>query len=273
METPPTAPVRGSLAAAVTGTLVHAALWMGVGAWLVLAFRLPARQFSDLQMMVPALTEMFLAPSELFVVQPWLGPALVVALLLLDFTMLGWLGQPTSYRVLRELWSGLMAALPLGLALLAVLAVTLPYVKLMEGLTRYSGARSQEEATERGLLTGSWKLVGREQQGRPTAREHLPADVLTFQPGNRYTWLRDGTTEHGAYSLSLMVRPKGFHFMPVDGPHPGQWLAGFYKVEAGRLTILLGAPNDSWDKLSSEFTTRDGSGIVYVLERVARDEK
>jgi hypothetical protein len=126
----------GSWTAAIVAAMFHALAWLAFLLMLVVFVPRLEAISRDFDMKLPALTTWLLGFSHFLCS---VGPATLVALpmlLAVDVLVLRWLDRPGGWRVAREVWSGLAMVLSaFGLAI-GSLALTLPYIKLMEQLRR-----------------------------------------------------------------------------------------------------------------------------------------
>src|SRR2546421_295684 len=116
-------------------------------------------------------------------------------------------------RLLREFWSGLVMAVPVAVAVAAVL----PYQKLTTALMN---EHQQLRQAELKALDGTWALAGRERQGQAVSREQLPKEALVIQ-GGKYTWRADQGEEKGTVEVYPFRRPGNIILTTEGGPHPG----------------------------------------------------
>src|SRR5262245_19315143 len=129
---------RPALAPSIVTVSVHACVWAALLAFVVTSVDGPrsVRLFDDFQMKLPWLTETWfqfamLVHDFLPVVIGGLG-----VLLLADLAILHTLSRSDGRRIARELWSGLMIALPVVGIYVSATASNLLYIKLFEALKR-----------------------------------------------------------------------------------------------------------------------------------------
>jgi type II secretory pathway component PulF len=132
------APVQlsGSWLAAIVGTLFHVLAWLAFLLTLMVCVPKVEVPLRDFNMKMPDSTLLVLQISHLMHSLGFASLLVVPLLMAADLIVLRALDRPDSTRILRELWSGLIFALPvLGLAM-CVIASILPLAKLAEGLRR-----------------------------------------------------------------------------------------------------------------------------------------
>jgi uncharacterized protein (TIGR03067 family) len=252
----------------VTGTLVHVALWTALYGWLkVYLFEHMMHTLRNLDLALPSLTEQILALINYTVDQPALTILALVLLLGVDAFLLYYLGRPSSYRILRECWSGLMVGLPTLAFAFSALALIVPYVKLIEGLTRTGESPRSPKHAERDRLAGTWRLVSVERAGHRTPEDQVPPDRLTIE-GARFTWTHAGADRSGLMDLDISRNIHGLHLLDVNGPQAGSLQWGIYQVEGKRLTLCL-APPDTYDEVPDAFASQGTQNELLTFERVA----
>jgi type II secretory pathway component PulF len=128
---------RSDLIATVVHVSTHFFLWLVFIA--VMIFYLPSREamFADLKFKVPEATIYILDLSH-WIIEFWfiLMPFLILMLLIADAPVYFLLRNGAKRPSASRLWSALMILLPLAALGIAVLAISLPYVKVLEGLSK-----------------------------------------------------------------------------------------------------------------------------------------
>jgi uncharacterized protein (TIGR03067 family) len=255
----------------LVGALVHGALWLAsyIFFWLSLALVMPS--FRQLDRQLPEAAEQVLTLDHFIVSQPALPIAGLIGLMGIDALVLYCLGKPSSYRIVRELWSGLMVGLPVAVLVYSTLALLDPCQRFAEALQKSTDKREAAERHERELLEGTWKLVGAERAGRKTPEDKVPAERLTIYKSTQYKWNKPGEELTGLITLSSYRNPRGIAFSFFDH-EIYRTRGGIYRIDGDRLLICLGRPQTdllgSAHYSPSEFATKDTENELLTFERV-----
>ena len=262
----PTPDPKSPLPAAVVGALVHAGLWLllfaGLGSVLVEQRRL----FDELHIQLPHATRWALNFGRILYAEPILAVMGLLALLGLDGFLLYRLDRG-GYRVLRELWSGLVVALPVAAFAIVAGAVGLAHNKLTQALTRPNVAQSQAERAVEQKLTGKWKLVALEKDG---AAAPVPLVTLTVT-GRKFTWESADEPQGGSLFVNVARNPMGVVMWFGDAGSdrvPGLTRNGLLKVTADRLVLCLGQSDTFGENLPADFTTKGTANELFTFEKV-----
>jgi type II secretory pathway component PulF len=131
------ATLRSTSIATAINVGIHLLLWLVLLA--VMIFYVPSRQkiFEDFKYKIPYTTEVILSLSN-WLTEFWIlfGPFLVFVLLIVDAPVYFLFRLGPRTRTASRLWSGLMILLPLAALGITLLALWLPYVKVLEGLSK-----------------------------------------------------------------------------------------------------------------------------------------
>jgi uncharacterized protein (TIGR03067 family) len=254
---------RSPLPAAAIGAAVHAGLWLllfaGLGSVLVEQRRL----FDELHVQLPHSTRWALNFGRLLYAEPILAVMGLVGLVAMDGFVLYRLGR---HRVLRELWSGIMVALPVAAFALVAGAVGMAHNKLTQALTRPNVAMSQAEKAVQEKTAGTWKLVALEKDG---AAAEVPAVTLTVD-GQKFTWDAGAEKQGGAIYVNVGRNPLGVTMWFADaGANQASGLTrhGLLKVTADRLVLCLGQPETYGEALPDGFTTKGTTNELFTFEK------
>src|SRR3954470_15103483 len=101
-------PARGPLESALAGAVIHICFWLAIIALHVTFMPALKKTFDDYGMRLPWLTETVIRGVLIMHEYPLAVIGALAALMVTDAVVLYRLGRLTSYRVLRELWSGLV---------------------------------------------------------------------------------------------------------------------------------------------------------------------
>lgn len=262
----PSPETRSPLPAAVVGALVHVGLWVALFTGLGAALVEQRRLFDELGVQLPHATRWALNAGRILSAEPVLIVLGLLALLGLDGFLLYRLGRG-GYRVLRELWSGLMVGLPVVAFATVGAAVGLAHHKLTEALTRPNVAQSQAEQAVREKLTGKWKLVALEKDGSAAP---VPPVTLTITR-QKFTWDSDADPRSGSLFVNVTRNPMGAAMWFADpgmNRIPGTTRNGLLKVTADRLVLCLGQPDTFGEDLPADFATKGTKNELFTFEKV-----
>lgn len=257
-------PVRGPLESALAGAVVHACFWLAIIALHVTFMPALKKTFDDYGMRLPWLTETVIRCFLFLDVYPLAVVGVLAVLVVVDAAVLYRLGSPTSYRVLREFWSGLVMAVPVAMLIAQAVAAVLPYQMVTTALTNDRQQAKQEELK---ALDGTWTLTGRERQGQTVPREQLPKEALVIQ-GGKYTWRTEQGEEKGTVQVYPFRRPGTIILTADAGPHRGP-VSGVYALDGDKLTICL-PPADGTGPAPTALTTKDNPGTLSTFERTSK---
>jgi uncharacterized protein (TIGR03067 family) len=265
----PRAP-KGPLGSALIGAFLHGALWLlsYLFFWLPL-FHVVTSSFRQIELKLPEAAEQVLTVDHMIVSQPGLLIAGLIGLMGIDALVLYYLGKPTGYRIVRELWSGLVVGLPVAVVAYSTLALLDPCLKFAEALQQSTDKREAVLRRERQLLEGTWKLVGVERAGQKTPRNGVPPERLTIEKNQLYRWTKAGEEITGLITLDLGRNPRGisFYHQQLDSTR-----RGIYRIEGNRLILCLGRlqtePLRSARDTPSEFATEATENELLTFERV-----
>jgi uncharacterized protein (TIGR03067 family) len=251
-----------SFAPNLVTALVHAGVWAASLFCGIALVRQAWSQFNDFQMKLPYMTETCITIA-MYVQEYWPVAILSLAIgLLADAMILHWLSGSETRRLLREIWSGLVIALPIAGILLATTAITLPYLKITEGLTKTNAARNAAISAELQKFAGEWEQVFEDEAGNPSvAPAATPAKFSVRR--DRFNW----NDESGTLTPNSMSRPASLNLFYTAGESSGQIRSGIYRFVGDRLQIVMAAPNAPGDQLPSNFEQRGPNHVLFVFRR------
>jgi uncharacterized protein (TIGR03067 family) len=252
--------------AAMVGAFIHFLVWLGVLFPFALYAATIERTYRSLSMSLPATSGQVFAVSRFCLANAPLTACVLSSLMIVDALVLWALDRPGGLRILREIWASLTLGLPFLGLVFTVFAVSLPWVKVSEGLLQSMRSRDKAVQAEQGLLAGRWKLISVERDGNVGPPADVFAGQLTLR-GEQLTWLRGEQEVGGLYSLELRGNPKQITIMYTEGPEAGQSQSGLYKLEGDRLTICLAPVDAIGDDLPAEFPTRGTHNEVTIWQR------
>lgn len=135
----PPLPPRSALWSILVTVFVHAILLLVLDYWIREVVPMCKKNFMNFQMKVPPITELLLDISDFVVTNPMLVRILIISFLIVDLAVLYSLSGPRSFRVLREVWSGLIVITILALMFVASLAMITPGHVILEKLIKNQG--------------------------------------------------------------------------------------------------------------------------------------
>jgi len=224
------------------------------------------RTYGSLSMALPAASSHVFAASRFCLANAPLTACVLSLLMIVDALVLWALDRPGGLRVLREVWASLTLGLPFLALVFTVYAVSLPWVKVSEGLLQSMRSRDKAVQAELGGLAGKWKLISVERDGNVAPPADVVAGQLTLH-GEQLTWLRGEQEVGGLYSVALRRNPKQITFMYTEGPEAGRSQSGLYKLDGDKLTICLGPVDAVGDDLPADFPTRGTHNEVTIWQR------
>jgi len=254
-------PARGPLESALAGAVIHTCFWLAIIALHVTFMPALKKSFDDYGMKLPWLTETILCGLLIMHKYPLAVVGVLAALMVVDAVMLYRLGRLTSSRVLRELWSGLVVAVPVTVLVVMSLSAMLPYQKFTTVLMT---EHQQLRESELKALDGTWTLAGREREGQAVPREQLPKEMLVIQ-GGKYTWHTEQGEEKGTVEVQPFRRPEAIVLTAEGGPGHGP-VTGVYVLEGDKLTVCL-PPADGTEPPPTALTTNGNKCTLSTFER------
>lgn len=257
---------KSPLPAAAVGAIVHAGLWVLLFAGVGAALAEQRRLFDELAVQIPQGTRWALNLGRILNTEPILGGMGLLALLALDGFLLYRLGRG-GYRVLRELWSGLMIVLPVVTFATVLGSVALAHSKLTQAMLRPSGLHAQAEKTALDKLAGKWMVVSLERDGKSVDTPNNPADTLTFTD-RKFTWVRGGVEKTGTVTVLLNRNPLGIMFWFPNDPDAGTTRYGIYTYVGGRLYLCVGQPNALGEDVPADLETRGTKNERFTLQKI-----
>lgn len=112
---------------------------------------------------------------------------------------------------------------------------------------------------------GEWKPVSVKQNGQAAPAEFLNAMTFKFD-GEKYVQTAGPASEEGNYTLDPSKTPKTIDLDIKTGMDQGKKQLGIYKIEDGKITVIVAAAG-SKDRPKS-FTPAEGDDVLeFVLER------
>jgi uncharacterized protein (TIGR03067 family) len=112
------------------------------------------------------------------------------------------------------------------------------------------------------LLQGTWERTSMEIQGEPAASD---ATASASYSGDLITLIRQGAVyRKGIVTLDPSQSPKATNTWDLDGPYKDQTVPGIYRVTSDTLEVCFSRPGEP---RPMEFTTKKGSGVIYVVYR------
>jgi len=262
----PSPETKSPVPAAVVGALVHGGLWVLLFTGLGSALAEQRRLFDELHVQVPHATRWALNAGRILSAEPILAGMGLVALLAVDGFLLYRLGRG-GYRLLREVWSGLMVLLPVAAFAAVTSAVALAHTKLTEAFTRPAFAHSQAEKTALDKLAGKWMVVTLERDGKTVDTPSNPADTLTIS-GHKFTWVRGGVEKNGTVQLVLNRNPVGIVFWYPNDPDAGTTQYGIFTFVGDRLLLCVGPPNALGEDIPADLETRGTKNERFTLQKI-----
>src|SRR5262245_4886170 len=249
-----------SFAPNLVTALVHAGVWVTVILSGLSLVGYSKKQFDDFQMKLPYMTETCIQLA-MFVLDYWPIALTVLAIALIaDALILHWLSGSETRRLFREAWSGVVIALPIAGLCVATTAITLPYLKLTEGLTKTDAARNAAVSAELQRLAGDWIQAFEDEAGKPISRPAGPPVQFTVRR-DRFNWNDDA----GSLTLGPMRRPATIDLFYIGGPFAGQMRSGIYRFIGDRLQIVLAPPNAPGDQLPASFEQRGPKDELFIF--------
>jgi uncharacterized protein (TIGR03067 family) len=121
-------------------------------------------------------------------------------------------------------------------------------------------------------LQGKWKTVALETAGKPSPKDGFPDITLIIAADGKST----GQTPQGEFRATITVHPrkspKTIENLYESGKHKGKKQYGIYKLEGDKLTVCMTTPGSAESDRPKDFTTKDTSNVLLVLERVKEDK-
>jgi uncharacterized protein (TIGR03067 family) len=257
-------PARGPLESALAGALIHTCFWLAIIALHATFMPALKKEFDDYGLAMPWRAGMVLRGVLMMHEYPLVVVGVLAALMVLDAVVLYRLGRLTSSRVLRELWSGLVVAVPVAVLVVMALSAVLPYQKLTTMLMNEHQQLLQAQQAELKALDGTWTLAGRERDGQALPGEQLPKETLVIQ-GGKYSWRTDQGEEKGAVEVQPFRRPGTVVLTADGGPGHGP-VTGVYVLEGDKLTVCL-PPADGTEPPPTALTTAGNKCTLSTFER------
>jgi hypothetical protein len=127
---------RSAHIAVLIAVLVHALFWLPVFGELYFFIPWSLKAFANYQVKLPAATEAVLAHTRFCSDFPFVLPAVVLLMLVIDGFVYRWLRQKVNSPILSEIWYAMMIGFPLIAWLYCGLAMRLASIKLVEALSR-----------------------------------------------------------------------------------------------------------------------------------------
>ena len=252
---------RSPLPAAVVGVIVHGLLWSVLFTGVATAISGQHQTFSELGVQLPHATRWVFHLGRLVAAEPILAGLILVGILGLDFFLLYRLGR--GHRVLRELWSGVMVAIPVVAFAVAGSAIALIHQKLSEAFLRPVVAASKSERAELGRLSGRWRLIAIERDGAAGA---VPKIELSISERS-FTWDGDGGTRTGSVQPLVNRNPLGISLWQMTGPEPGTIRHGLYRFDGPNLVLCLAPPEVLGEALPTGFTTQGTKNELLTFSK------
>jgi uncharacterized protein (TIGR03067 family) len=111
-------------------------------------------------------------------------------------------------------------------------------------------------------IQGQWFVVSLEHGGHPTDPADFQGQSSIYEK-NRWTWkVGDRVVRRGIITLDSTRSPKAINTWDSDGPHEDETVPGIYQIEGDTLKLCFAQPGD---KRPAKFTTKEGTGTVFVV--------
>jgi uncharacterized protein (TIGR03067 family) len=138
-------------------------------------------------------------------------------------------------------------------------------------LVVFSSARAAEPEDRREFakdeleqLRGEWVLTSMETEGHTPAKEAIEGrtseyrgDLLTLKSGGN-------VRRRSVVTVDPTRTPKAINTWDLDGPFEDQTVPGIYELKGDMLRLCFARPGE---KRPTEFTTKSGSGFLFVVYR------
>jgi uncharacterized protein (TIGR03067 family) len=154
---------------------------------------------------------------------------------------------------------------------IAVIRTCMLVFALLSGLP--AARTSEDKALERELeaLKGTWIAVNCEVEGgKVIPKEALDNFKWTFKGEGKAVFSVDGTDVDYAYSIDPSKSPKTIDLTIGSEELKGKMQFGIYKLEKGKLTFCLTAPDWKKEDRPKEFAVKDNASILVEMERPAK---
>jgi uncharacterized protein (TIGR03067 family) len=126
-------------------------------------------------------------------------------------------------------------------------------------------------AMELKALSGIWKLVSVEVDGKLVASRELADISFTLHPDGK----SDVQTPNGAFQTNSAIdpikKPKKLDVEYLGGQFKGKTQYGIYKVEGDRWTVFSTPPGGRPEDRPTEFDSKKAKGGLVVWQRVKQE--
>jgi uncharacterized protein (TIGR03067 family) len=206
----------------------------------------------------------------------WQFLVMFLVAIIMHGSVLYFLGRSETWRIAREIWSGLILALLMSFLVYSSACMVLPYTFLLSAIMGENVDRKEFQR-----LQGEWISVNTELDGVTTKMEPSMADKLRFERvqvgsdreasfDHRFSWKTDGKIIEGSVHRSLKNNPKQLYFHSWFSP--GDCHRAIYKLEGDRLTLCLFPSNTLANDWSVEFATKGTRNKLIVFEKQNQSE-
>ena len=127
---------------------------------------------------------------------------------------------------------------------------------------------ADDEATKKDLkaLTGTWRIVSEDREGRRLSEEELKSAVVTYGADGKYSVVRGDPAKlvyEGTFKIDPTKKPKSIDFtQTTEGKTKGRTTPGIYEVEGDTLRVCR---TTGGKERPTEFPSKAGSGQVLLL--------
>jgi uncharacterized protein (TIGR03067 family) len=129
---------------------------------------------------------------------------------------------------------------------------------------------TEAQKTELRALSGTFKVIVFERDGKQTSREEM-AKMRVVQNRGEWSFAVGNDVTRGRDTPYPFLRPRGIDCVYLNGAVQGQVVKGIYKLEGNTITYCWADPGQP---RPNEFATKADSGLTLMkFLRVNSDEK
>jgi len=146
--------------------------------------------------------------------------------------------------------------------------VVLAVVSLIAGVGMLAMAGdADDEATKKDqkALTGTWRVISEEREGKKLSEEELKGAVATYSADGKYSMVRGGAKPvyEGTFKIDPTKKPKTIDFTQTkESKTKGRVIPGIYEVEGDTLRVCRTTGSKERPRA---FSAEAGSGQVLLL--------